>query len=135
MWINQVAWAAFLCVIDRTNAERDRMAEQWDAAHGTNERLVGEQVALKAQKAKDDLHIDWLRHRVNALEKQNAQLLMKVTGVPFAIPEIVANRPGTMTLPPEFDTMPSFEDVGDVEADRLGLALDENGQLLYAGKS
>lgn len=94
------------------------------------------QLALaKEQKAKDDLHIDWLRHRVNALEKQNIQLLGKVTGIAFPVPEIVMSRAGAMTLPPDFDTMPSFEDVGDSEAARLGLSLDENGQLLYSGKS
>ena len=128
MWVNQQLFDAILAANKDlfTTIEFERV---------TASRMTAAANELRAQKAKDDLHIDWLRHRVNALEKVNAQLLTKVTGVAFPVPEIVANRPGTMTLPPEFDTMPSFEDVGDEEATRLGLTLDDHGQLQYAGKS
>lgn len=83
------------------------------------------------QKAKDDLTIDWMRHRINALEKERAILMMKAAGVQLPVPEIVPTRPGTLTMPPDFQTMPSFEDVGDDEAARLGIKHDEAGVVEY----
>jgi len=85
---------------------------------------------LKNQKAKDDMTIDWMRHQVNALSKQNSILMAKVAGVHFPVPEIVPTRPGTLTMP-DYSSMPSFEDVGDDEAVRLGLQHTVDGQLEF----
>lgn len=125
MWVNRD-------IYERLLANDEVLQREWRVCHAANERLTGEHIMLHAQKIKDDISIDWLRHRVNALEKQNAQLLQKVTGVAFPTPEIVAVRPGTMTV--DFDTMPSFEDLGDAEAARLGVSLDEQGHVVYADK-
>ena len=92
--------------------------------------LIGENRTLSAEKAKDDVHIDWLRHRVNALEKMTAVLMQKAAGVSLPVPEIVPTRPGSMTVP-NFDYMPSFEDVGEEEARRLGIEHDDSGELVY----
>lgn len=88
-------------------------------------------VELRTQKAKDDITIDWMRHRVNALEKQNALLLGKAAGIHVPVPEIVPTRPGTMTEIPDFPVMPTFEDCGDGEAARLGITHNEDGSLTY----
>lgn len=82
---------------------------------------------LREQKSKDDITIDWMRHRINALEKTNAVLLQKAAGVFVPVPEIVPTRPGTITEPADFSHMPSFADVGDEEAKRLGVAVDDLG--------
>lgn len=84
---------------------------------------------LTAQKAKDDITIDWMRHRINALEKERAVLVQKAAGISLPVPEIVPTRPGTMSAPPSFDSMPTFDDVGDAEAARLGLRHDDHGFL------
>jgi len=81
------------------------------------------------QKAKDDITIDWMRHRINALEKEKASLLV-ARGIAVSVPEIVIARPGTMSAPPEFGSMPTFEDVGDDAAKKFGLAHDEEGHLV-----
>lgn len=94
-----------------------------------NRDMVARVEATREQKAKDDITIDWMRHRVNALEKQNALLLGKATGLAFPIAEIVPTRPGTITLPDNYSEMPDFEDVGDERAVSLGLKHDEAGYL------
>lgn len=135
MWVNSVAWSV---IIAQLNGQDETIAHLRDINVGAHIRIAvsdAQVVEMSRQKVKDDLTIDWMRHRVNALEKEKAQLLMKVTGVMFSVPEIVPTRPGTMSPFAEFDQMPSFEDVGDREAARLGLSLDESGQLVYAGHS
>jgi len=85
---------------------------------------------LREQKAKDDITIDWMRHRVNALEKEKAALLVS-KGVNISVPEIVPTRPGTISAPPAgFDHLPSFEDVGDEQAAQFGLSHDDAGRLV-----
>ena|SRR5579859_7273871 len=87
---------------------------------------------LRTQKAKDDITIDWMRHRINALEKQNAILMQKAAGIAMPVPEIVPTRPGTLSgMPLDFSHLPSFEDVGDEQAAKLGVIHDEEGQLVY----
>ncbi len=116
---------------DLVLADNKRQAEDIVAL---NRQVAGQQTLLvetRAQKAKDDITIDWMRHRVNALEKQNSILVSKCAGVNFPVPEIVPTRPGSMTIP-DFSTMPTFEDVGDAEAQRLGIAHDPEGALVYA---
>lgn len=98
--------------------------------HGATRSVVYE--SLKAQHARDTMTIDWMRHRINALEKERAILLNKVAGVHIPVPEIVPTRPGTLSRDlPDFDSLPSFEDVGDQEAARLGIKHAEDGSLNY----
>lgn len=124
MWVNK---SLFQMIVD------DNKAQQ-----GEINRLRGELGTTLAgvyntrdQKAKDDITIDWMRHRINALEKQNSILVMKTSGVLFPVPEIVPTRPGTMSELPDFPTMPSFEDVGNTEAARLGIVHTPDGQIDY----
>ncbi len=95
-------------------------------------RLSATCKALSEQKAKDDITLDWMRHRVNAVEKLNAQLLNKVAGIHIPVPEIVPTRPGSITdRMPDYDSIPDFEDVGDKEAARLGAKHDDAGNLEF----
>ena len=95
--------------------------------------MSGAHAKLAEQKAKDDLTIDWMRHRINALERANSILMNKVSGVHMSVPEIVASRPGTMSnLPDTMTHMPSFEDVGDEEGKRLGVFHNAEGEIDYA---
>lgn len=97
-------------------------------------KLIGalqESVRLHSeQKVRDDLNLDWMRHRVNALEKQNTQLMSKATGLVFSAPELVAQRPGMMT--DLSDLITSFEDIGDDMAKKLGIDHDDSGFLAAA---
>lgn len=123
MWVNKVL---FQHLLDDNKAQQDAVLFERTGAS----RMSAVVQQLHMQKAKDDLSIDWLRHRVNALEKQNAVLMMKATGIAMPVPEIVPTRPGSISLP-DFDTMPSFEDVGDAEAVRLGINHTDDGAVEY----
>ncbi len=125
MWVNRILFDAILA--DNREMQKSVEFERLGAS-----RMSASMNELRNQKVKDDLTIDWMRHRINALEKERAQLVMKVSGVLLAVPEIVPTRPGTMSPFADFDSMPSFEDVGDAEAARMGLSLDASGQLVYA---
>ncbi len=124
MWINR----DFFNTLTEDHGEQIEQLKQKAAEVAA---LVAENRQILVQKAKDDLTMDWLRHRVNALEKQNTVLLQKATGLAFATPEIVPTRPGTMTVP-DFAHLPSFEDVGDDEAVRLGIRHTEDGEVSYS---
>lgn len=69
---------------------------------------------------------DWFRVRITQLEHERAQLFYNYTGVKIAAPEIVPTP--TLHNHPLM-SMPSFEDVGDSEAARLGVAHDDDGTL------
>lgn len=123
MWVNK---SLFEMIVADNKAQQEAVLFERTGAS----RMSAVVSECRTQKAKDDISIDWLRHRVNALEKQNAVLMMKATGVAMPVPEIVADRPGTMTVP-DFETMPSFEDVGDGEARRLGIKHTDDGVVEY----
>lgn len=72
---------------------------------------------------------DWLRTRVTQLEKERAQLLFNYTGVKVPVPEI---QPAYDHLSEhKFNEMPSFNDVGDIEAARLGIEWNAGGEIVY----
>lgn len=85
---------------------------------------------LREQKAKDDISIDWLRNRVNALEKERTILWQRASGIALPTPEIEISKPRTVQQP-NYDFMPSFEDPGDEEAKALGIEHDDAGELVY----
>lgn len=131
MWVNKVLFQQLLD--DNRTQQKEVLFERTGAS-----RMSATVQQLHIQKAKDDLSLDWMRHRVNALEKQNAVLMMKATGMAMPIPEIVPTRPGTITMigegvdGPNFDMMPSFEDSGDAEAERLGITHTADGAVVYS---
>ena len=122
MWITK---RLFELVLD----DNKRLTDEVVLRVGLWKESTGRNSELHIQKAKDDLTIDWMRHRVNALEKQNAIMLAKIAGVHFPTPEIVPSRPNTLEA--NYDHLPSFEDLGESEATRLGIEHDENGALKF----
>ena len=116
MWVNKILFAHILA--DNKVQQDMLLAERTQYA-----AALGRHSELAVQKTKDDITIDWMRHRVNALEKQNAILMGKATGLHFPVPEIVPTRPNTMSIP-NFDTMPDFEDVGDERAKDPNIVAD-----------
>lgn len=123
MWVNKVLFNHML-------ADSKVQSDRYERAMVDVGHFSAQAETMKVQKAKDDITIDWMRHRVNALEKQNALLLGKAAGIFVPVPEIVPNRPGSMSVP-DFDSMPSFDDVGDEKAKELGVTHDESGELVF----
>lgn len=124
MWVNKTLFEMVL-------ADNKRMADDLAGYSASSQTANARCAGLREQKAKDDLSIDWLRHRVNALEKEKTIFLGKSTGLNFPVPEIVPTRPGTISDVPVMDSMPNFEDVGDDAAQRLGITHDDEGVLAY----
>lgn len=125
MWVNRQFF-------DMVIADNKKQADQLTRWQNTCHILQTKHDDALSQKAKDDITIDWMRHRVNALEKEKAALLVS-KGIAVSVPEIVPGRPGTMSAPPmDFQSMPSFEDVGDTEAARLGVGHDDAGNLVLS---
>ena len=125
MWVNRQ-------LFDMIVADNKKLQDEVTFERIGSSRMSASTVELRSQKAKDDITIDWLRHRVNALEKQNAVLLNKAAGIFVPVPEIVPTRPGTMSeLPADLNLnhLQSFDDVGDDEARRLKIEHDELGFL------
>jgi hypothetical protein len=123
MWVNRALFERTLT--DNMNKMNEIAVLNYDRV-----KLESAVTEMRTQKAKDDMTIDWMRHQVNALSKQNSIMMAKVAGVHFPVPEIVPTRPGTLTIP-DFSSMPSFEDCGPDEAVRLGIEHDAEGQLVY----
>ena len=123
MWVNKELFERTL---------RDNMCKMNEIAVLNHDLVVANTAVLeiRMQKAKDDITIDWMRHQVNSLSKQNAILVQKAAGVHFPVPEIVPTRPGSMTVP-DFDSLPSFEDVGDTTAARMGIQHTVDGLVEY----
>ena len=86
---------------------------------------------LDAQNRVLQVNLDWLRVRVNQLEHERAQLLFNYTGVKVAVPEI-QRAPETLVHP--LNKLPSFADVGEAEAVRLGIEWDSEGHVVYKDK-
>ena len=93
-------------------------------------RVLGEQNKVL------QTHLDWLRIRVNQLEKERASLLFKITNISFAVPEMVqqdTTAPANNGIPHSFDQdqAPSFEDPGDEIAAHLGIEHTPDGRLKF----
>jgi len=100
-----------------------------------NAELTGHASELRASLSSAQTTIDWLKNRVNQLEKERAILFREVTHLNIPVPEI-ATAPGramSAHVPaPEHLAMPDFEDVGDDRAAQLGLAHNDAGELTYS---
>ena len=115
-----------------------------------------EYIGLRETKAQQLATIDWLRLRVNQLERRCALLDARVTGIdPIDIPQFERIDPGfapggTATPPKEsgpsrahagVDRLPtpqdilagniSFEDMGDDAAKRHGIDHDDSGYVTH----
>ena len=99
----------------------------------TNAELTGTNAGLRAQLASAQTTVDWLRTRVNQLEKERAVLLREVTHLNIPIPEIATPGPVMSTAVPASLQMPNFEDIGDDAASKLGITHNDAGELEYVG--
>ena len=86
---------------------------------------------LAAQNHVLQVNLDWLRTRVNQLEMERAQLLWNYIGVKVPVPEIQRVQDPQDPVHP-LNELPSFADVGDKEAARLGIGWDAEGRVAYS---
>jgi len=97
-----------------------------------HDRLVkAEAVVQSVQIHNAALHttMDWMRLRLNQLEHERARLIENYMGVRISVPNIEPAQ-STDNNADLFNQVPSYEDVGDTEAERMGIGWDEDGQFV-----
>lgn len=88
-----------------------------------------ESATLREQNKILETNLNWMRVRVNQLEKERAQLLYHITEIKIPVPEIkIPEMPRSGDV---FNALPSFEDMGDEEAKAEGIRHAPDGTLLY----
>lgn len=101
-------------------------------------RLRSERDQAVTQLKQQETTLAWFMHRLTQIEAERAKLIFNYTGVkietPTYEPEEKVNESAALNKNP-LNNLPSFEDVGDEEAARLGLGWDAEGNLLYAQTS
>ena len=92
-----------------------------------NVKAQTEARVLSEQNRALQVSLDWLRVRVTQLEIERAQMLYNYTGVKVPVPSI--ERAPESDVARALQAVPSFEDLGDAEAAKLGLGWNPDGTL------
>ena len=77
--------------------------------------------------------LDWMRVRLTQLEHERAVLISNYMGITVTAPRF-EKAPQKSDFNHPLQSMPSFEDVGDEEASRLGVGHNPDGTLHYTTK-
>ena len=97
---------------------------------------VGVAHALEQQVVAQKGTLEWLTFRLTQLEHERAQLIFNYMGVKITTPEL---DPAPTTKPISgtdlLNDVPTFNDVGDEEAARMGLDWDAEGRVTVHGKA
>ncbi len=113
MWIRRAEYAELIDKSVRAAGERDAMQRQLDAQK-TNQ--------------------DWMVLRLTQLEHERAQLLHRYMDIKITVPSVELDVPVTPESSNIGSDLPSFNDVGDEEAKKLGLDWDADGRVTQFGK-
>lgn len=108
----------------------------YDAMLGRALEANGAKEALERQVATQKTTMDWMVMRLTQLEHERASLIYRYMDIKITVPEVSLDAPVTPENPPSsMSDLPSFNDVGDEEAKRLGLDWDENGRVTQHGRA
>lgn len=108
-------------------AEYDKLMERALIAQGEKE-------ALQRQVDSQKTTTDWIIHRMTQLEHERAALIYRYMDIKITVPELVPDSPRTETSSQIGVDLPSFQDVGDEEAKKLGLDWDNDGRVTQHGR-
>lgn len=75
--------------------------------------------------------LEWLMLRMTQLEAERAQLLWNYMGIKIPVPEIEKD-PDVPGVDSALNKLPSFDDMGDIEAGKQGIDWAEDGSVTYA---
>ena len=95
----------------------------------------GERDALERQVATQKTNQDWMVLRLTQLEHERAQLLYRYMDIKVTVPTVELDVPVTPETSKIGSDLPSFDDVGDAEAKKLGLDWDDDGRVTQHGKA
>lgn len=83
--------------------------------------------ALEKQVTAQQSTIDWMAVRLTQVEHEKAQLLFNYTGVKIASPVLKQADESSVDL----NQAPSFSDIGDAQAEKLGISWNDDGTIRY----
>ena len=95
---------------------------------------LGARDAMQRQVDAQKVNQDWMVLRLTQLEHERAQLIHNYMGVKVTVPTIELDVPVTPESSAIGSDLPSFNDVGDEEAKKLGLDWDDDGFVTQHGK-
>lgn len=98
-------------------------------------RANGAAEVLERQVASQKTSMEWMVLRLTQLEHERAQLLYRYMDIKITVPTIELDVPITPESSAIGSDLPSFNDVGDAEAKRLGLDWDAEGRVTQNGKA
>jgi hypothetical protein len=134
MWVSSKVWHDAVTKANEARAKAEGVAaalEKEVVALHTMTRAKAEGVATALEKEVVALHTmnDWLRIRVEQVERERAKLIELHFGVKVEVPHIRAAVEAT----PEqiLNDLPTFADVGDAVAEKLGISWNPDGTLAY----
>lgn len=88
------------------------------------------------QLKQQETTLAWFMHRLTQVEKERSQLIHMYTGVKVEAPSYEPADPekdgASMIQRNPLNSLPSFNDVGDIEAARLGIEWNDEGEIVYA---
>lgn len=93
-----------------------------------NAKLQEESRVLNRTNNQMATTIDWFRVRITQLEHERAQLLFNYTGVKISTP-VIEHAP-SVDVARALQSMPSFQDIGDAEAAKLGVGWGDAGEMM-----
>ena len=111
MWISSAVFESL--VADRAKAEGKSHAQELEV------------VALKGT-------MEWMIVRLNQLEHERAVMIQQYMGVRIAAPSIESTRSEVESATFMNTSADLFSDVGDAEANRLGLGWNDQGEMTSA---
>jgi hypothetical protein len=93
--------------------------------------------AMERQIAAQNATVEWMMLRLGQLEHERAVLVERYMGVTLAVPKITRapDVASTLTADDLLNSMPSFEDMGEAEAQRQGVDWDEQGRVVYKNRA
>lgn len=99
-------------------------------------KVIAERDAAVTQLKQQETTLAWFMHRLTQVEHERSKLIHMYTGVRVDAPTYEAapdpEKDGaSMIQRNPLNSLPSFNDVGDEEARRLGIDWDSEGTVLY----
>ncbi len=102
----------------------------WEAERDARIRAEAGFAALQSHLSAVRVTMDWQMMRLTQLELERAQLIQRYMGITIAVPEVQQEHRDPSAILQE---VPSFQDIGDTEAARLGISWNELGEVQHAG--
>jgi hypothetical protein len=88
MWISAAVLNQIVCNHEKAVREKDALLAQFIAVNSALNEARGEKMQVDGELNRRMADIEWMRLRINQLEKVNAQLMAKVTGIVVETAEI-----------------------------------------------